>query len=225
MRPYYEQSGVTIFHGDCREILPSLVFDVAVSDPPYGVMLGIGKDMRGGSHGLAKEAYASYTDSEEAFRDTVVPAISLAVASSKRAAIFMAGHRVQLLPPAAAIGGIFCPAAMGRHCWGFNSFLPVLFYGKDPQLNRGDTASAIQSSAMAEKNGHPCPKPVQWMRWLVLKTSLAGETIIDPFCGSGSTLVAAKHLYRPAIGIEIEERYCEIAAKRLQQEILPLEVA
>jgi site-specific DNA-methyltransferase (adenine-specific) len=71
----------------------------------------------------------------------------------------------------------------------------------------------------APKNGHPCPKPeIEW-RWLVNKVCMPGETVIDPFMGSGTTLRCAKDLGLKAIGIEIEERYCEIAAKRLEQEV------
>ena len=84
----------------------------------------------------------------------------------------------------------------------------------------GGRPSVIQSNAVSERNGHPCPKPVEWMLWLVKWVSLEDETILDPFMGSGTTLVAAKQLGRRAIGIEIEERYCEIAANRLRQEVL-----
>ncbi|MDD5304003.1 MAG: site-specific DNA-methyltransferase [Elusimicrobia bacterium] len=73
--------------------------------------------------------------------------------------------------------------------------------------------------------GHPSPKPECVMRWLVDELSEPGETVLDPFMGSGTTLRAAKDLGRKAIGIEIEERYCEIAAKRLSQQVLPLELA
>jgi site-specific DNA-methyltransferase (adenine-specific) len=69
-------------------------------------------------------------------------------------------------------------------------------------------------------HGFPCPKPLRWMRWLVKKASLEGELILDPFMGSGTTLRAAKDLGRRAIGIEVEERWCELAAKKLEQEVL-----
>jgi DNA modification methylase len=94
-----------------------------------------------------------------------------------------------------------------------------MFYGSSPDLQKGSKAIAIASTDTGEKNGHPCPKPLSWMRWLVSLGSRVGETVLDPFMGSGTTLVAAKQLYRNAIGIEIEERYCEIAAKRLSQEV------
>jgi site-specific DNA-methyltransferase (adenine-specific) len=80
----------------------------------------------------------------------------------------------------------------------------------------------MRSSETADKTDHPCPKPYGWMAWAICLASEDGETVLDPFMGSGTTLRAAKDLGRKAIGIEIEERYCEIAAKRMRQEVLPL---
>jgi site-specific DNA-methyltransferase (adenine-specific) len=223
--PYYEQDGIAIYHGDSRLLifeLPS--WDVVVCDPPYGVNLGVGKDMRGGSHGLAKSSYASYDDSDENFRAIVLPVLTGALLRSKRGAIF-AGPRVQDLPKGSVVGGVHCPAASGRHRWGFNCFLPVVFYGTAPELNKGGKQTVIKSTAVAEKNGHPCPKPIEWMEWLVSIASLSSEKVIDPFMGSGTTLLAAQRCGRRAIGIEIEERYCEIAAKRLSQGVLQMEAS
>jgi hypothetical protein len=222
IRPYYEQDGITIYNADCREVLFSGVsFDVLVCDPPYGVSLGVGKDTRGGSHGLAKASYASYDDSDEAFRAVVLPVLTACLLRSKRGAVF-AGPRVQDLPKGTVCGGVYCPAGTGRHRWGFNCFLPVVFYGTAPELNKGGKQTVIKSTARAEDNGHPCPKPIEWMEWLVSVSALPSDVVIDPFCGSGTTLLAALKLGRKAIGIEIEERYCEIAAKRLSQGVLAL---
>ena len=114
------------------------------------------------------------------------------------------------------------PAGAGIGRWGFTCFHPVLLYGKRP--SSALYPCGIESFDTSEQNGHPCPKPLRWMKWAVALASKEDETILDPFMGSGTTLVAAKNLGRRAIGIEIDEKYCEIAAKRLSQEVFNFEV-
>lgn len=213
MKPFYEQSGITIYHGDCRDVLPYLdVVRLCVTDPPYNV---------GINYGEATDD--SRTDYEAwcAAWFKQVRAKSTATAIASGAANVAMWCRIQA--PDWIIGW-HKPAAMGRCLVGFNNWEPVLFYGK-AKPNRGTdvvTAGILPDAAL---QGHPCPKPERWALGLISLLSDAGETVLDPFAGTGTTLVAAKRLCRPAIGIEITEAYCEIAAKRLQQEALPLEVA
>lgn len=220
MKPYYEESGITIYHADCREVLPTLSADVMVTDPPYGVNLG--------SHGaanetrgwLAKKGYESYDDTPENFDEIVLPSIKLALSIVTRALVFTSDTGLQKLPSYQAVSAIFLPSGMGRTCWGFQNLAFFALYGKAPHLEKGAKPTAFASTETADKNGHPCPKPLRWITWAVNLTSDVGETILDPFMGSGTTLRAAKDLGRKAIGIEIEEKYCEIAAKRLAQGVL-----
>ena len=121
------------------------------------------------------------------------------------------------------VGIWYNPASTTRGRWGFsmiNCF--IFYYGKDP-YNIGQGMKYSQSlsghSDSVEGIGHPCPKPMKFARWLVSRASVKRETVLDLFTGSGSFLIAAKDLGRRAIGIEIEEKYCEIAAKRLSQEV------
>jgi site-specific DNA-methyltransferase (adenine-specific) len=223
MKPYYDHAGITIYHGDSRDILPNIQADVLVTDPPYGVGLGVTTKGAGGKHGFLHEEYKSYEDTYENHISIVVPILRLAVAQTKRGAVFTGPH-ITDMPRAEAFGGIYCKAASGRHCWGFKTFLPFLLYGKDPELNRGARPLVLESTETADKNGHPCPKPLGWMKWLIQRVSMEGESILDPFMGSGTTLVAAKQLGRKAIGIEIELKYCDIAIKRLEQECLDLSI-
>lgn len=217
--PYYTDDLVTLYHGDCREVTAWLEADVLVTDPPYGVDLGAQKDKRVGTGRLHKTAYAEYEDTHENLVNLVVPVIETALTRVVRGASFSGPH-LQDMPKATAVGGVFVPSASARHAWGFKTFLPVLFYGKDPTLHRGARPNVIQSNAHAERNGHPCPKPIEWMRWLVNRVALPGEVVTDPFAGSGTTLFAAKESGYRAIGVELDERYCEIAAKRLAQDTL-----
>jgi site-specific DNA-methyltransferase (adenine-specific) len=224
MKPYYDHAGITIYHGDCRDVLPNISADALITDPPYGVNLGHHSAATETRGWLAKAAYASYDDTPENFRAIVVPAITLALARVKRGFVFTSGTGLRELPPFAAVGGVFLPAGVGRSCWGFQNFAFCALYGAAPNLHLGAKPTGLRSSESADDVEHPCPKPYGWMTWAVQLASLPGETVLDPFCGSGTTLEACKNLYRRAIGIEIEERYCEIAAQRLQQDVLPLEI-
>jgi DNA modification methylase len=219
MNPYYEQDGITIYHGDCREVLPEASIDVLITDPPYGVELGT-SDSRGGRHGLAKSRYSSYDDTYEAFTDVIVPTVVKALSLVKRGAVFCGKHVMQY-PQPTTLGGVYCPAGIGRNPWGYTCFFPILLYGQSPTIQFGAMPTVLYSTNTAEQNGHPCPKPIEWLHWLVRLTSVPGEIVLDPFMGSGTTLVAAKRLGRTAVGIELDERYCEIAARRLSQGVLP----
>jgi site-specific DNA-methyltransferase (adenine-specific) len=223
VKPYYQDDAVTIYHGDCREALPTLTADCCITDPPYGIDLGnhnAGADTR--QKHLHKKGYDSYRDTLESLRSMVVPAVAHYISVSKRAAVFCAPTNIGEFPKPDAVGGIYLPSGCGRSRWGFTNFSSILLYGQHPTIGNGCRPTMIVSTDTAESNGHPVPKPLSWMTWLVGFASLEGETIIDPFMGSGTTLRAAKDLGRKAIGIEIEERYCEIAARRMAQEVLPL---
>jgi site-specific DNA-methyltransferase (adenine-specific) len=89
----------------------------------------------------------------------------------------------------------------------------------------GEWTNTDKSNRRKPLNHHPTVKPITLMRWLVRLVTPDGGTVLDPFCGSGSTLIAALREGRSAVGIELNEQYAEIAAKRLQQEVLPLEQA
>ena len=220
MKPYYQDEYVTIIHGDSLENLQEIAApDVLICDPPYGVGLGVTTKGTGGKHGFDHSPYGIYEDSYENHLSIVVPILELALSKVKRGAVFTGPH-ITDMPRAEAFGGIYSKAACGRHTWGFKVFLPFLLYGKDPILNKGARPLVLESSETAEDNGHPCPKPIGWMEWLINRVAMEGEIIIDPFMGSGTTLRAAKNLRFQAIGIDIEERYCEIAAKRMSQMVL-----
>jgi site-specific DNA-methyltransferase (adenine-specific) len=195
VKPYYEQSGVTIYHGDCREILP-LPCDAVVTDPPYP--------------DYHVDAFRYAPGLLDCLRE--VPARQLIFWSAK--ATFPLDYSAV-------------------HVW--DKETPVTPYERIFERHGGVSYRVfrhqfVNNRVLArfhqdEWTGHPSQKPQTLMRALVTWMTDEGELVLDPFCGSGSTLKAAKRLGRRAIGIEINERYCEIAARRLQQEVLPLEVA
>ena len=224
-KPYYQESGITIYHADCREILPHLPkVDLVLTDPPYGVRLG----KHGGANDkrareLRRSGYGVYEDTPENYTAVVVPVIEACFEFVPRMAVFGCAPKIWELPAPSALGGVWIPAANGHSPWGFQNLAPILFYGFAPDLNKGAKNTVFKATGRSDTEcGHPCPKPMPWVKWLVSLASKEGETILDPFMGSGTTLRAAKDLGRQAIGIEIEEKYCQIAVERLRQEFVYL---
>lgn len=213
MKPYYEESGITIYHGDCREVLPHLPkVDLVLTDPPYGVAF----DGKATKHTTKRPG--GYTTEDDGDIGPVAVRLALELCAS-RAIVFPGIRRLFAYAEPSDVGCVYCPSGAGIGRWGFCCFHPVLYYGVRPSSQLWP--ASMQSFATSERNGHPCPKPLPWIVWAMKLGSVAeGDLVLDPFLGSGTTLVAAKQLGRRAIGIEIEERYCEIAVNRLRQEML-----
>jgi site-specific DNA-methyltransferase (adenine-specific) len=228
MTPYYEDDWCTIYHADSSELAVrawALDADALVTDPPYGVNLTAKKFKSKTGTKVTSPASVGYEDTEDAVRSLIATVIPWALSCTKRGLVFSGNRMTFDYPQPSDIGSVFTPAGSGSGRWGFQVSSTVLFYGSCPYTSAGAGRrpnGLLWSGGAAEKFDHPCPKPLRWMTWAVERASLTGETILDPFLGSGTTAVAAKQMGRKCIGIEREERFCEIAARRLQQEVLPL---
>jgi DNA modification methylase len=214
MKPYYSDDLVTIYHGDAREVLADVSASLLVTDPPYGVAF----EGKATKHTIRKGGGYT-TDDDPDIGPNVVRA---ALERVERGVVFTGNRGLHDYPKPRDIGCVYCPSGAGIGPWGFVLFHPVLFYGPRPSNQLRPTS--MQSFATAEHDaaGHPCPKPLRWMTWAISLARKANDVILEPFMGSGTTLVAAKELGHRSIGIEIEERYCEIAATRCSQEVLGL---
>ena len=229
MNPYYDADGVTIYHADCRDVLEQLVADVMVTDPPFGVGIRAkqARNKGGGSHAVAP-ASVLYDDDPDEVRVMLESVMPLALSWVDRAMVFSGTRMLYAYPEPDGIGAIYLPAGSGYTPWGFQTSQPVLYYGADPYLadGRGNRPNGLYWTNHRDEAGrlnHPCPKPLRWMTWAVERCSRPGETVLDPFMGTGTTLVAARSMGRRAIGVELVEHYCEIAVSRLAQLALPLE--
>ncbi len=206
----------TLYQGDCRDVIPALgSVDAVVTDPPYGVRLG---EYTGTSR-YQNVPYASFVDSEDYVRKVCVPAIKNCLAISKRLAL-TPGHRCMWLYPKPDDVGIwYNPATTNRGRWGFshtNAF--IFYYGADPKnTGRGMRPNSLSGACDSIQHiAHPCPKPLKFTKWLVERASLDGETVLDPFMGSGTAAIACLALGRKFIGIELDSRYFDLACQRLE---------
>ena len=199
--PYYQEDGITIYHGDCRDILPHLEpVDLVLTDPPYGANWDTNYSR------FSKGT----TDKPQIINDERPVDLSPLFSISKEQIIFGANYLAISRP-----GSYF---VWDKRCKDGFSFLSD---GEAAWCSRGSGVYIFTLNGQKHRSTsgglHPTQKPVPLMRWCIEKAANTQDIILDPFMGSGTTLVAAKELGRKAIGIEIEEKYCEIAVRRLAQ--------
>lgn len=217
MKPYYQDKYCTIYHGDCREVLPTLEpVDLVLTDPPYELVA------KGGSFG--REGRRKYLTKIEGFTDGGFD-ISI-LDPFENWMVFCAKEQLPALIEKAKLGRWMLitwnkpnPTPLIN-----NNYLPdteylVHRYSSGRLFGSYADKSRFIVHPSSARLSHPNEKPIPVMTKMVRLGSLNGETILDPFMGSGTTLRAAKDLGRKAIGIELEEKYCEVAAKRLAQEV------
>jgi len=205
MKPYYDHKGVTIYHGDCRAVSLEVKADSVLTDPPYGV------NKAEWDAQFPEWCFDVCANMAPVFG--IMPGVWNLPSCREKVAGNGAWIRYQWTLIAHLVNGM----TNGRI--GFGNYIPCLLYATDGVSvwkQDGDIKDFVVG--MEPKQEHPSPKPLNVIKWFLSR--LPGESVCDPFMGSGSTLEAAKALGRQAIGIEIEEKYCEIAAKRLSQEVL-----
>ncbi len=220
MKPYYEQSGITIYHGDCREVIEQWegqhgvkAFDLLLTDPPYGIDSWTAT---GGNSLTASEAedikkWDTRIDGET---------LSRLIRRARYSVIWGGNYYADIL------GRFRTPMIWHKQQPDDMHFAQAEIawtnfdYGSCRVLSLG-----IAQSDVKGRRQHPTQKPENLMSWCIRYVRPTAKRVLDPFMGSGTTLVAAKLLGCVAVGIEREERYCEIAARRLQQEALDLGVA
>jgi site-specific DNA-methyltransferase (adenine-specific) len=220
--PYYDEGGITIYHGDCRDVLPQLgAVDHVITDPPYAEKTHAGarsmKDVDAPMMTFASinaDALASILAACDARRWLV------ATMEWRHVAQFeicppdgweFIRHGIWVKPDGA-------PQFTGdRPATGWESV--ALFHRPGKKRWNGGGHHAVWTCNV-ERGDHPTQKPIRLVRTFIELFTDPGDLILDPFMGSGTTLRAAKDLGRRAIGIEINEQYCEIAVRRLAQEVL-----
>jgi hypothetical protein len=233
MKPYYEHSGITIYHGDARDIMSSFSADAIVTDPvwPNSIFPNIADPQK-----LLEETLACASqevervtvhlgvDSDPRFLSAVpmrwkfIRVCDLDYARPRyKGRLVVGGDMAYVFGIAPKTGRKLLP---GR-CISTKSnrlFHRGSWEGKNKHYTR---RSNMRDKSSLDSLPHPCARRLQHVRWLV--KWFGGDLTLDPFLGSGTTALACKSMNLPCIGVEIEERFCEIAAKRLSQEVLDFE--
>jgi DNA modification methylase len=220
MTPYYQSETATIYHADCKDVLEELSpVGMLLTDPPYGI--GRSKGMRKHLVNSLLEGTVITTPARQYPKDTW----DFEPISQELLDTVLCFGRVQVI-----WGGVFfsdlLPRASHWVVWNKRQSMPSYSKAEIAWTNSRRKSVAmvtiLQSGFMAKekKRYHPTQKPVELMRWCIENYLKSGSTVLDPFMGAGSTILAAAAMGKQAIGIEREERYCEIAAKRLEGRLL-----
>jgi site-specific DNA-methyltransferase (adenine-specific) len=224
MKPYYADDLVTLYHGDCREVLPTVGgCDVVLTDPPYAPETHEGARTGDGTRALVDFAPIDVPTLREVF----------ALAAPRRWCVATMEWRhiaaLEVAPPAAlrfVRFGVWvkpngAPQFTGdRPAMGWEGVAILHRDGTPMRWNGGGTHAVWRFNK--QNSEHPTGKPLDLVQKLCALFTDEGETVVDPFAGGGTTLVAAKNLGRRAIGIELNERHCETTARRLSQGVLDL---
>jgi site-specific DNA-methyltransferase (adenine-specific) len=206
LKPYYQQEGITLYQGDCREILPLLPSaDLLLTDPPYSV----GRDQNE-CRASGNIAVALHLASEKVDRALVFSG------SSNRSVIFVTSSIRSLPHNRILCWHNRCSRSVATGPWKWDLIL-VHYFGKATPYQANQPGAVISSDVAdyreSKATGHRAAIPVSVMEHFY--APFAPCSVLDPFCGSGSSLLAVQRRGGQAIGIDIEERYCEMAAQRL----------
>lgn len=227
MTPYYDEDGITIYHGDALDVLPTLPkVSLVVTDPPYiiGAVSAGNMSSKAGSWGDMMNSSLWFSTwyrmcADRLRRDGAiwtfcnwrsVPVVMKAAIDADLPVVSMLVWHKDWIGPGGLVGL--------RPSYELAALLPMPEFAIP---NRGLPDMWTEQWSSHKPNGHPAEKPVPLMRRLIAASEPTG-VVLDPFMGSGTTLKAAQEYGVPAIGIESEERYCEIAVQRLAQGVLPL---
>jgi site-specific DNA-methyltransferase (adenine-specific) len=218
-KPYFEKQGITIYHGDCRDVLHLIDADLCLTDPPWGVSNNNANQKR-------KRGYSAYDpnqpskDWKPCFGDDR-PFDPTPLLRFKNVVMWGANHFADKLP---ASSFWFCWDRKCEKAADSDTTDCELAWvrGKKyrtTRMFRHMWAGFQRDSQVGQKHKHPMEKPVALMSWC-LSWFPDAAVVVDPYMGSGPVLEAALLNGRKAIGFEIEEEYCEVAAKRLAQGVL-----
>lgn len=234
-KPYYEEPGITIYHGDSKEILPkieTMSVDCIVTDPPYGIDYhSAWRSVEKKKDKIANDGLTEYIsmlpwmlrEFQRVIKDGGVVACCCAGGGGTPSLAYLWLEAKKYFDVENVCIWDKGFVGMGwRYRFQWEAVL-IATNGERKIWNGGEAKSNIlRVQKVIPQNGeHPTPKPVGLMRELIECNSDPGDIILDPFMGAGSTLVAAKESGRKGIGIELQEKYIEIAVKRLRQEVLP----